>query len=90
MNGKVSVPHSGREIVLPREVRQTAPCNRQRNGLDATFPSRLRYRQLAGRDRMREEEPQRRDDAVHRRHRDTGLLLLDLEPAEILRHRGVR
>jgi len=36
-------------------------------------------------ERVREEEPQRRDDAVHRRHGNAGLALLDLEAAQILR-----
>ena len=29
------------------------------------------------------------DDAVHGRHRHAGLALLDLEPAQILRRRGI-
>ena len=36
-------------------------------------------------ERVREEEPQRRDDAVHRRHGNASLALLDLEAAQILR-----
>ena len=34
---------------------------------------------------VREEEPQRRHDAVHCRSRNTGLALLDLEAAQVLR-----
>jgi hypothetical protein len=42
-------------------------------------------------DRVREEEPQRRYNAVHGRHRDADLALLDLEAAQILRRgRGGR
>jgi hypothetical protein len=36
-------------------------------------------------ERVREEEPQRRDNAVHRRHGNAGVALLDLEAAQILR-----
>jgi len=36
-------------------------------------------------ERVREKEPQRRDDAVHRRHWNAGFALLDLEAAQILR-----
>ena len=35
--------------------------------------------------RVRKEEPQRRDDAVHRRHGNASLALIDLEAAQILR-----
>ncbi len=41
-------------------------------------------------ERVRKEEPQRRDDAVHRRCGHAGILLLDLELAKILGRRGVR
>jgi hypothetical protein len=34
---------------------------------------------------VREKEPQRRDDAVHRRHGNASLALLDLEAVQILR-----
>jgi hypothetical protein len=40
-------------------------------------------------ERVVEEKPQRGDDAVHRRRRDAGLLLLDLEAAKILGHSRV-
>ena len=50
--------------------------------------------QLAGQvrpvDGVREEEPQRRDDAVHGRRRHAGLALLDLEPAHVIRRRRIR
>jgi hypothetical protein len=51
--------------------------------------ARMRHPDQPGREvgsveRVREEEPQRRDDAVHRRHRNAGLALLDLEAAQIL------
>ena len=36
-------------------------------------------------ERVREEQPQRRDDAVHRRHGNASLALIDLEAAQILR-----
>lgn len=39
--------------------------------------------------RVGEEGPQHRDDAVHRRRRDAGFLLFDLEPPHILGDRGV-
>jgi hypothetical protein len=41
-------------------------------------------RQIGTIDRMREEEAQRRHDAVHRRHGNTVVLLLDLEPAQVV------
>jgi hypothetical protein len=41
-------------------------------------------RQIGTIDRMREEEAQRRHDAVHRRHGNAILLLLDLEPAQVV------
>ena len=47
-------------------------------------------RELGSVERVGEEEPQRRDDAVHGRRRNAGALLLDLEPPDILGGRGVR
>jgi hypothetical protein len=47
-------------------------------------------RQIGTIDRMREEEAQRRHDAVHRRHGNAVLLLLDLEPAQVVGGRRVR
>jgi hypothetical protein len=41
-------------------------------------------------ERVGEEEAQRRDDAVHRRHWNAGLALFDLEPAQVIRRRRVR
>jgi hypothetical protein len=46
-------------------------------------------REIGAIERMREEEPQRADDAVHGRRRDARLLLLDLELPDILGARGV-
>lgn len=40
-------------------------------------------------ERVGEEEPQRTDDAVHRRRRDARLVLLELELSDILGARGV-
>ncbi len=49
--------------------------------------------QLAGEigpvDCVDEEEAQRRDDRVHRRHAETGLLEGDLQAAQVLRRSGV-
>jgi hypothetical protein len=49
--------------------------------------------QLAGKvgavEGMREEEPQRRDDAVHRWRGKARVALLDLEPAHVVGGRGV-
>ena len=53
--------------------------------LGADQPSR----EIGAIERVREEEPQRGDDAVHRCCRDASLLLLDLELADIFRARGV-
>lgn len=47
-------------------------------------------RQIGPVERVCEEEPQRRDDAVHCRRRNPELLLLDLKPADFLGCRGVR
>lgn len=47
-------------------------------------------RQIGTIDRMREEEAQRRHDAVHRRHGNTVVLLLDLEPAQVVGCRCTR
>lgn len=47
-------------------------------------------RQIGTIDRMREEEAQRRHDAVHGRRGDAILLLLDLEPAQVDGGRRVR
>jgi hypothetical protein len=41
-------------------------------------------------DRVREEEPQRRDDAVHGRRRHAGVTLFDLEAAHVIRRRRIR
>jgi len=41
-------------------------------------------------DRVREEEPQRRDDAVHGRCRHAGIALLDLESAHVIRRSSIR
>jgi len=46
-------------------------------------------RKLGPVERMREEEPQRRHDAVHGRRRHPGFPLLDLEPADILGGRSM-
>jgi hypothetical protein len=47
-------------------------------------------REVGAVERVREEEPQRADDAVHGRRRDARLLLLDLEPPNVLGACGVR
>src|ERR1700722_11793577 len=47
-------------------------------------------RQVGPIDGLREEEPQRRHDAVHGRRRHTGLALLDLELAHVIGRRRVR
>ena len=47
-------------------------------------------RQVGPIDGLREEEPQRRHDAVHGRRRHAGLALLDLEPAHVIGRRRVR
>jgi hypothetical protein len=50
--------------------------------------------QLAGQVRpvngVREEEPQRRHDAVHGRRRHAGIALLDLEATHVIRRRRIR
>ena len=46
-------------------------------------------RQVRPIDRVGEEEAQRRHDAVHGRHRNAGIALLDLEPAQIIRRRRI-
>ena len=46
-------------------------------------------RQVGPVERVGEEEAQRRDDAVHGRHRNAGLALLDLEPAQVVRGRRI-
>jgi hypothetical protein len=40
--------------------------------------------------RMREEEPQRRDDAVHGRRRHASVTLFDLEAAHVIRRCRIR
>src|SRR3546814_8663825 len=47
-------------------------------------------REIGAVERLGEEEAERTDDAVHRRHRNARLLLIDLELADLLRTRGVR
>ncbi len=47
-------------------------------------------RQIRAVKRVDEEEAQRRHDAVHRRHGHAVLLLLDLEPAQVIGSRRVR
>ena len=46
-------------------------------------------RQIGAVERLGEQEPQRRHDAVHGRHRNAGLALGDLEPADVLGRRRV-
>src|SRR3546814_8466435 len=46
-------------------------------------------REVGAVERMREQEPQRRDDAVHRRRRYARLVLLELELPDILSGRGM-
>jgi len=46
-------------------------------------------RQIRPVERLREEEPQRRDDGVHCRHRHTLVELLDLEAPHLLGRRRV-
>ena len=52
-------------------------------------PDRL-ARQVRPVDRVREEEPQRRDNAVHGRRRHAGIALFDLEAAHVIRRRRIR
>jgi hypothetical protein len=47
-------------------------------------------RQVRPVDRIGEEEPQRRHDAVHGRRRHAGILLFNLEPAQVISRRPIR
>lgn len=51
--------------------------------------TRTSLRARSGRSSVGEEEAERRDDAVHRRHRHPGVLLFDLESAHVVRARRV-
>ena len=58
----------------------------QHHGQLARVVSRTSLRARSGPvERVGEEEAQRRDDAVHGRHGNAGLALLDLEAAQVLR-----
>lgn len=47
-------------------------------------------RKIRSVERVGEEKPQRRHDTVHRRYREAGLVLLDLELTDVLRRLRVR
>ena len=83
-----------RRLVLEagRRVQQTGNLVRAQHSrhLTRVHHSDQPAREVGPVERVREEEPQRRDDAVHRRHGNAGLALLDLEAAQILRHGRVR
>jgi hypothetical protein len=67
------------DLVAAQHDRQLAGTTRRHQPTGAIEPI----------ERMGEEEPRRRHDAVHGRHRYTGPALLDLELAQILRRRRI-